>query len=105
MLYSNHQSNLDPIVIGCISPPPSSEEWFCCLGQESSDQAIGIEGAHDAWPRGAKYPRPGQIQVVVGQPIDNAEIVGLSEEEISKLLFERIPECLLEARRHYHHVG
>jgi len=66
---------------------------------------VGIEGAHDAWPRGAKFPRPGQIQVVVGQPIDNAEIVGLSDEEISQLLFDRILECLLEARRHYHHVG
>lgn len=171
LVCSNHQSNLDPIVIGCICPRRLNflarkklfkfplgmflrvldaisidrdgmgiggmKETLRRLrknepmlmfpeGQRSSDGnllplmkgfvalvkrvpttivPVGIEGAHDAWPRGAKFPRPGQIQVVVGQPIDNAEIVGLSDEEISQLLFDRILECLLEARRHYNHVS
>ena len=171
LLCANHQSNLDPIVIGCISPrrlnflakkglfkfpmgmilrtldcisidrtgmgiggmketlrrlkkkqpilifPEGQRSWdgnllplmngFVALVKRVPTKIvpIGIEGAHDAWPRGAKYPRPGQVQVVVGQPIDHAEIVGLSDEEITQLLFDRMRECLLEARRHYHHVG
>ncbi|MCH2182116.1 MAG: hypothetical protein MK108_08940, partial [Mariniblastus sp.] len=66
---------------------------------------IGLEGPHDVWPRGARFPVPGQIQVVIGQPIEYAEIGDLSDEEISSLLFDRMQECLEEARSHYQHAG
>lgn len=171
LLCSNHQSNLDPIIIGCICPrrlnflakkdlfrfplgmilrvldaisidregmgiggmketlrrlkknepvlifPEGQRSWdgdllplmpgIVALVKRvpTTIVPIGIEGAHDAWPRGAKFPRPGQIQVVVGQPINIAEMEGLQQEEVSELLFDRMLECQLEARRHYIHVS
>ncbi|MEE2826786.1 MAG: lysophospholipid acyltransferase family protein [Planctomycetota bacterium] len=171
LLCSNHQSNLDPIVIGCVSPrrlnflakkglfhfplgvilrlldaipidrdgigiggmketlrrlkkkepvlifPEGERSWdgeilplmkgFTALVKRVPVTLvpIGLDGPFDAWPRGARFPRPGQIQVVIGQPIQTNEIDGLSDEQISELLFERIQQCLREARSHYQHVG
>ncbi len=171
LICSNHQSNLDPIVIGCVSPrrlnflakkdlfkfplgiilklldsipidregmgiggmketlrrlkkqepvllfPEGQRSWdgellplmngFVALVKRvpTTIVPVGLEGPHDAWPRGAAFPRPGQIQVVIGEPIGHAEITGLTDDEISQMLFDRINACLLEARRHYQHVS
>ena len=65
---------------------------------------VGIEGTHHVWPRGTTLPKPGNIQVVVGEPIEYDELKDLSDEELQELVAERIRVCFDEARRHYRHV-
>ena len=62
---------------------------------------VGIEGPHHSWPRGAAFPKPGNIQVVVGEPIPFSELEGLDDEEMTLFLAARIKECFDEARKHY----
>ena len=53
---------------------------------------VYIQGSHDSWPRGNKFPRPHPVRVIFGKPLfakalgDNYEtIVKSLREEVSKL--------------------
>lgn len=59
---------------------------------------VALDGAFQAWPRNAKLPRPGRIQIVVGQPISTETAKGLDDRALVSLVDERIRACLEEAR-------
>lgn len=59
---------------------------------------VGIDGTHEAWPRGRNWPWFGKVKVVVGDPIEFAEIESMSEEEMAEYLGERLAECVNEAK-------
>lgn len=166
LICSNHQSNLDPVVMGVICPFPINYlakeslfdfaplgwflSWNDCLPIEREAGAIGgikrtlkrlkqgepvlmfpegsrspdgelqpiksgfcmmarrmkvpvvpvaIAGAWEAYPRQAKFPRLGNVQVVVGDPINFAQYESLDDESFSARVEDRISELLDEARR------
>ena len=41
---------------------------------------VALDGAYQAWPRKAKFPRPGRIQIVVGEPISVETAKSLMEK-------------------------
>lgn len=54
-----------------------------------------IHGTFDALPRGAKWPRPRPVQVIIGPPIQPDELLKFgkgrdSYEKVAQLVFERI---------------
>jgi 1-acyl-sn-glycerol-3-phosphate acyltransferase len=59
---------------------------------------VGLDGAYQAWPRSAWFPRPGRIAVSIGQPISPEEASRLSDEELLGLVEKRIRDCHAEAR-------
>jgi 1-acyl-sn-glycerol-3-phosphate acyltransferase len=59
---------------------------------------VGLDGAYQAWPRSAWYPRPGRIAVSVGQPISAEDVGRLSDEDLLVLLEQRLRACHAEAR-------
>lgn len=59
---------------------------------------VGIDGAHQSWPRGQAIPRPGIVDVVIGKPIYKEEYEHLTEAEMVQLLHDRMRECFEEAR-------
>ncbi len=61
---------------------------------------VAIEGAHAAWPRGRKLPRPGRIHVHFGCPILPEEIKGRDERELLAEVQRRVRRCHAELRRH-----
>jgi 1-acyl-sn-glycerol-3-phosphate acyltransferase len=52
-----------------------------------------IEGAHDCWPRGRKFPKPGRIRVHFGSPILPDEISRLDERELLVKVEDRVRQC------------
>ena len=60
---------------------------------------IALDGCYQAFPRDAMLPRLGEIQVVIGKPIEYDEYKDWSPEETAVFLQARIAECLAEARR------
>jgi 1-acyl-sn-glycerol-3-phosphate acyltransferase len=59
---------------------------------------VGLDGAYQAWPRTAHFPRVGRIAVSIGQPIGPDEVARLSDEDLVSLLESRIRGCHSEAR-------
>jgi 1-acyl-sn-glycerol-3-phosphate acyltransferase len=53
-----------------------------------------IEGAYDAWPRGASLPYRGTIHLHFGRPISPEEIRACNEQELAALVKSRVRECL-----------
>lgn len=159
ILLANHQSNLDPMIVGAVSPKPINYlakqslfkflplgwflRWNDCIPIQRDTNAIGgiketlkrlkkkervlifpegsrsptgkllpmkagfstlarrtkspllplaIDGAWQIYPRQAKFPRLGNIQVVFGDPIPYEEYETLSDGELSTLVEERIAE-------------
>ena len=168
ILLANHQSNLDPMIVGAISPKPINYlakqslfklpvmgwffDWNDCIpiqrdsnaiggiketlkrlkkrevvlifpeGSRSSDGKLGpmkpgfstlarrtkspllpvaIDGAWQIYPRQAKFPRLGNIQVVLGDPIPFEEFETLSDDELSTLVEKRIGEAFVMAQSYY----
>jgi 1-acyl-sn-glycerol-3-phosphate acyltransferase len=60
---------------------------------------VGLDGAYQAWPRSAWFPRPGRIAISVGQPIPAEEVARLSDEELLRLIEQRLQACHAEARQ------
>lgn len=165
ILLANHQSNLDPMIVGAVSPKPINYlakhslfkfpplGWFLlwndCVPIQRDSNAIGgiketlkrlkkkervlifpegsrsptgkllpmkagfstlarrtkspllplaLDGAWQIYPRQAKFPRLGNIQVVFGDPIPYQEYEALSDEELSALVEERISEIFIVAQ-------
>jgi len=168
ILLANHQSNLDPMIVGAVSPQPINYlakqslfklppmgwffDWNDCIPIQRDSNAIGgiketlkrlkrkelvlifpegsrspdgtlqpvkagfstlarrtksallplaIDGAWQVYPRQAKLPRFGNIQVVYGDPIPFEQYESLSDEELSTLVEEKIGETLLLAKAYY----
>jgi 1-acyl-sn-glycerol-3-phosphate acyltransferase len=59
---------------------------------------VGFDGAYQAWPRTARFPRFGRIAVVIGEPISPEQIAAASDEELLVELELRIRKCHTEAR-------
>lgn len=58
-----------------------------------------IEGAFEAWPKGAKLPSPGRVSVAYGKPIESASTEGLSVEALTGLVRERMVDLQRGLRR------
>ena len=76
------------------------EPGFCALARRADVTLlpVGIDGAFDAWPRGAACPQLAKIFVCVGQPIDPPHIRTLSDDHLVAELGQRIRDCHASAR-------
>ena len=41
---------------------------------------VGIAGAYESWPRDKRFPRPGRVRVVYGEPIPADEVAALAKK-------------------------
>ena len=166
LLLSNHQSNLDPMALGVVSPLPINylakrsllKIWlvgwflawndciaidresnaiagmketlkrlkrreavlvfpegarsrdgdlqpikpgFCMLAQRTKSTLlpIALDGGWQAFPPGAFVPRLGNLQVVVGDPIEFSQYQSLTNDELCDLVGERTAALYAEAKR------
>ena len=60
---------------------------------------VGVDGAYQAWPRGAKLPRRAEIHVVFGQPVTPSEIESWDDHALITEVESRIRTCHAAARR------
>lgn len=61
---------------------------------------VGICGTHRLLPRGAKWPKRGRVQVVIGQPFTYEDITaGLSDREGRSAFTQELERRLLDATR------
>ncbi len=60
---------------------------------------ICFDGAFQAFPRNRKFPRPGRIDVVIGQKIPFCDYVELTDQQVGQLLQQRMQECFDVARK------
>ena len=165
ILLANHQSNLDPMIVGAVSPMPINYlakqslfdflplgwflRWNDCIPIQRDSNAIGgiketlkrlkkkemvlifpegsrspdgkllpikagfstlarrtkspllplaLDGAWQVYPRQARFPRLGNIQVVFGDLIPYEQYPALSDDELSTLVQQRITETFTVAQ-------
>lgn len=60
---------------------------------------VGIDGAYDAWPRSAKWPRRTTISVYLGEPMRVERIRELSDDDLIATVQREIVQCQSSARR------
>jgi 1-acyl-sn-glycerol-3-phosphate acyltransferase len=60
---------------------------------------VALDGCFQAYPRNAKLPRLGRIQVVIGQPIPFEEYQHLSPDDTKRLMESKVAECFAVAAR------
>ncbi len=60
---------------------------------------VGIDGAHQVWPRDASFPRLGRLAVVFGPPIEREQIESLSPDQLTEELAARMADCHARARQ------
>ena len=72
---------------------------FDLLARRSKSRLIpvALDGCYQAFPRDTKLPRLGEIQVVIGEPIEYDEYKDWTPEETAATLQTRIAECLAES--------
>ena len=68
---------------------------------------VGLDGAYQAWPRTAAFPRLGRIAISIGKPIWPNEVAASKDEELLTELQRRIAVCHAQARdlRAAKHLG
>lgn len=73
---------------------------FCAVTRRSKVPLVpvGLDGAYQAWPRTARFPRLGRMAVVVGEPISPEVIAGLTDDELVAELGIRMKRCHAAAR-------
>jgi 1-acyl-sn-glycerol-3-phosphate acyltransferase len=59
---------------------------------------VGIEGAFHAWPRQRRFPRPGTIEIVFGQPLQPEQAAGLDDAQLLAEIELRLRACHAAAR-------
>ncbi len=60
---------------------------------------VAVDGAYDAWPREAKFPRRSRVSVSIGPPMMPEYVRTLTDEQLVAELERRIRHCHAEARR------
>lgn len=60
---------------------------------------VGLAGTFEAWPRGQLLPRPHAVRVHFGPAIAPEALEGLSSEQITALLTERLAACVASAQQ------
>ncbi len=63
---------------------------------------VGLDGAYQAWPRTAPFPRLGRVSVVIGEPIAAEQVAALSDEGLLNELSQRMQACHCKARELRH---
>lgn len=78
---------------------------FCAVAKRSRStlMPIGFDGAFQAYSRDMKFPLPGRIHVVMGEPITYEDYESLTDQETTDLLESRIRICFEEARHRWRH--
>ena len=59
---------------------------------------VGFDGAYDAWPRDASFPRLATVHVCVGEPLTADDIQKLDDQRLVAELERRIRACQAAAR-------
>ncbi len=59
---------------------------------------VGLDGAYEAWPRTARFPRRSRIHVCIGQPMEPELVKSLTDEQLVAELERRIRDCHALAR-------
>jgi 1-acyl-sn-glycerol-3-phosphate acyltransferase len=60
---------------------------------------VRIFGAHECWPRNARWPRPGRITVVAGPPVDLSSLPpGLTGREAYQACADQVMQALAAIR-------
>src|SRR4051812_25027796 len=59
---------------------------------------VGIDGAYQAWPRTARWPRLGRVAVAVGEPITVEQVAALNDDDLLSELATRMERCHQQAR-------
>jgi 1-acyl-sn-glycerol-3-phosphate acyltransferase len=69
---------------------------FCLLARRSGATIVpvAIDGAFKALPRGSHYARMHPIQLAFGPPITKQQFAGLSDEQLTAIVEQRISEAL-----------
>jgi 1-acyl-sn-glycerol-3-phosphate acyltransferase len=83
---------------GNVSPLQTGFSMLARRGQVTV-LPVGIDGAFDAWPRGARLPRLTNIYVCVGDPLRSEEIERLDDGQLVAEVQRRIGECFHAARQ------
>ena len=60
----------------------------------------GIAGTFESWPRGQKLPRRHRTHLHLGPPIAAEELDGLTPDEATALIRDRLLSCVQTAREH-----
>ena len=60
---------------------------------------VGLDGAFEVWPRNRRWPRPGIVHVVIGEPISPELCGSLSDHCLVEELERRVRACCETARR------
>jgi 1-acyl-sn-glycerol-3-phosphate acyltransferase len=56
---------------------------------------VVVDGAYNAWPKGAVLPRPARIKILYGPPL---QVDGLKSEQIVALIDQTFHQMLAEVR-------
>jgi 1-acyl-sn-glycerol-3-phosphate acyltransferase len=59
---------------------------------------VALDGAFDALPPGALFPRPSVVHLVIGEPLPPEQVAALDDEALMAELERRIRACHAEAR-------
>jgi 1-acyl-sn-glycerol-3-phosphate acyltransferase len=59
---------------------------------------VALDGAYQAWPRRARWPRMGRVQVCIGEPISPEEVAAMDDEALLAELERRMRDCLARAQ-------
>ena len=60
---------------------------------------VAVDGAYEAWPRDAKFPRRSRVSVSIGPPMMPEYVRTLTDEQLVAELERRIRHCHAVARR------
>ena len=73
---------------------------FCAIARRSRSPIVplAIDGSFDAWPRKQRFPGRSVIHICFGPPISIAQQQELSDDQLIRLVEDRISECLKTAR-------
>ena len=73
---------------------------FCALARRGNVAVlpVGLDGAFEAWPRTAKFPRPSSIHIAIGQPLTAEQIREMDDNDLLDEVEKRIRSCHDKAR-------
>lgn len=80
--------------LGALNP------GFCAVARRARQPIVplALDGAFDAWPRNAAWPRPRPIAAHVGEPLSAESISEMSDEQLIAEVHRRISLCHAAAR-------